>query len=209
MPSSDLLLAFLAATTVFAYMPGPALLYTAAQTIARGRRAGYMAAAGIHLGCYPHVIAASAGLSVLFAAVPVLYTAIKILGAAYLVWLGIAMIRGEGAPGDLTSPAIKSARRAFAQSFLVELLNPKTAVFFIAFLPQFVDPAAVWPVWVQFLVLGSIVNLMFSSADVAVVAFASPLVDRLRKSATASRIARRIGGGILMILGLRLAFDQR
>ncbi|MEQ8667081.1 MAG: LysE family translocator [Rhodospirillales bacterium] len=209
MPSPEMFIAFLAATAVFAYIPGPALLYTAAQTIARGRRAGYMAAAGIHLGCYPHVFAAAAGLSVLFAAVPVLYTVIKIAGAGYLVWLGVAMFRGEASPGDLATPLPKSAGRAFAESFLVELLNPKTALFFVAFLPQFVDPAGAWPVWVQFLALGTIVNLMFSSADVAVVAFAGPLIERLRRSAAASQVARRIGGGILIVLGVRLALDQR
>lgn len=209
MPSTDLLLAFFAATLVFAYMPGPAMLYTAAQTIGRGQRAGLMAAFGIHLGCYPHVIAAAAGLSVVFSVVPVLYTGLKIAGACYLVWLGVMMFRGKEKAAGIEPASMKSGRRAFAESFLVELLNPKTALFFIAFLPQFVDPAATWPVWLQFLVLGTIVNLMFSSADILVIALARPLIARLRTSSAMARIAQRIGGGILIALGLRLAFDER
>ncbi len=114
MPSTELLIAFLATTAVFAYIPGPAMLYAAAQTIARGRWSGLMAALGIHLGGYAHVFAAAAGLSILFHAVPVLYMAVKLAGAAYLVWLGIALFRAR-ADGDAALPGIepKSGRRAF------------------------------------------------------------------------------------------------
>ena len=99
MPGLDILLAFAAATSVFAYFPGPALLYTAAQTLARGRRAGLMAALGIHLGCYAHVFAAAFGLSAVFRHVPELYMALKIVGALYLVVLGIGMSAQLGAAG--------------------------------------------------------------------------------------------------------------
>ena len=147
MPGLDLLLAFAAATAVFAYFPGPALLYTAAQTLARGRRAGLMAALGIHLGCYAHVFAAAFGLSAVFRHVPELYAALKIVGALYLVVLGIGMLRSRGTgAAEAAAPAPKTARRAFLESVLVELLNPKVAIFFIAFLPQFVDPSASLPI---------------------------------------------------------------
>ena len=92
MPSSELMIAFFAATLLFAYMPGPALLYTAAQTVARGRRGGWLAALGLHVGGYVHVLAAALGLALLFKAVPVLYVALKFAGAAYLIWLGVQMI---------------------------------------------------------------------------------------------------------------------
>ena len=92
MPSIEILIAFVAAASVFAYMPGPGTLYTAAQTIARGRSAGLMATLGLHLGGYVHVIAAAAGLSMLFHAVPVMYTILKVAGAVFLVWLGIKLI---------------------------------------------------------------------------------------------------------------------
>jgi len=166
MPRHELLIAFFTATAIFAYMPGPAMLYTTAQTIARGRSAGLMAALGIHLGGYLHVTAAAFGLSALFYAVPVLYLAVKIAGACYLIWLGIGIILQAGRETEAVPEAKrKSARRAFIESVTVEVLNPKTAIFFLAFLPQFVEAGAGLPVWAQFLVLGTIVNLMFSSAS--------------------------------------------
>ncbi len=209
MPSLDLLIAFFATTAVFAYIPGPAMLYAAAQTMARGRAAGLMASLGIHLGCYVHVFAAAVGLSVLFHAVPALYLAVKLAGAAYLVWLGIALIRkaGDGA-SSIPGIAPKSGRRAFLESILVEVLNPKTAIFFVAFLPQFVDPAASFPVWLQFVLLGTIVNLMFSSADVVCVMLAGAVVERLKSSGRAQRIIRRAGGAVLVGLGVHVALQR-
>jgi threonine/homoserine/homoserine lactone efflux protein len=208
MPGLDVLLAFAAATAVFAYFPGPALLYTAAQTLARGRRAGFMAALGIHLGCYAHVFAAAFGLSALFRHVPELYVALKVVGALYLVWLGIGMIRGGGAPAQPGLVAPKSARRAFAESVVVELLNPKVAIFFIAFLPQFVDPSASFPIWLQFLILGTIVNFAFSSADLVAVLAASTVMGKLRTDGLGRKLVRYGGGSILVGLGARLALDR-
>jgi threonine/homoserine/homoserine lactone efflux protein len=208
MPGLDLLLAFAAATAVFAYFPGPALLYTAAQMLARGRRAGLMAALGIHLGCYAHVFAAAFGLSAVFRHVPELYMALKIVGAAYLVWLGIAMMRSRGATPEAATIAPKSAKRAFLESIVVELLNPKVAIFFIAFLPQFVDPSAAFPIGLQFLILGTIVNLAFSSADLVTVFAASAVMHRLRSDGIGRRLVRYGGGSILVGLGARLALDR-
>ena len=124
------------------------MLYAAAQTRAGGRWSGLMAALGLHLGGYLHVAAAAAGLSVLFHAVPVLYTAVKLGGALYLIWLGIAMFRAK-TPGsaDLTAFEPKSGWRALIESITVKALNPKTAIFFLAFLPQFIAPAASLPAW--------------------------------------------------------------
>lgn len=205
MPGLDLLIAFAIATAVFAYFPGPALLYTAAQTLARGRRAGFMAALGIHLGCYVHVFAATFGLSAVFRYVPELYLALKLAGAAYLVWLGISMWRGQAADaGDENRPA-KTTRRALIESMAVEILNPKVALFFVAFLPQFVDPAASLPIALQFFILGVIVNFAFTSADVITVLLADHIVGFLKRSNQGTRIARRVGGGLLIGLGVRLA----
>ncbi|WJH39278.1 LysE family translocator [Aliirhizobium terrae] len=209
MPSYELLIAFFVTTAIFAYIPGPAMLYAAAQTMARGRRGGLMATLGIHLGCYVHVIAAAAGLSVLFHAVPLAYSAVKLIGAAYLIWLGISLFRAR-ASGDTTLPAMaqKSARRAFLESVTVEVLNPKTAIFFMAFLPQFVDASANFPVWLQFLILGAIVNLIFSSADLVCVLLAGAILCRLKKSGTAQRMMQRAGGTILIGLGAHLALQR-
>lgn len=210
MPSIEVFLAFIVATSVFAYMPGPSMLYAAAQSIARGRRAGWFAALGIHLGGYVHVIAAAAGLSVLFQAVPTMYLMLKIAGAAYLIWLGIKIFRGESPvslDNDRTLP--KSPEHAFWESVTVEVLNPKTAIFFVAFLPQFADPNGNLEIWVQLLILGAIVNVMFSSADVLCVALADKVTKLFKSSRSANRIAQKIGGSILVALGANLALDRQ
>ncbi|WP_417688419.1 LysE family translocator [Roseibium sp.] len=209
MADVDTLLAFALASVLFAYMPGPALLYTAAQTISRGRSAGLSAALGIHLGCYVHVFAAAFGLSAIFLAVPTLYAAMKVLGGAYLIWLGIQMIRSRiaGNEADVVLPP-KSRQRSFLDSILVEVLNPKVALFFIAFLPQFVAPEGSLPIWLQFLILGTVVNFSFTSADLLVVFFASSVRDRLSRSSRWQDLTRWIGGTVLMGLGLKLATER-
>jgi threonine/homoserine/homoserine lactone efflux protein len=209
MPGLDLLIPFAIATALFAYFPGPALLYTAAQTLARGRRAGFMAAFGIHLGCYLHVVAAALGLSAMLHYVPTLYVALKLAGAGYLIWLGIGMWRRQAAsPGTTTLPA-KTTRRALIESMIVEILNPKVALFFLAFLPQFVDPSASLPVGAQFLILGVIVNVAFSSADVVTVLLADRLVGHLRHAGRGMRLVKQLGGGVLMALGVQLALSRQ
>jgi threonine/homoserine/homoserine lactone efflux protein len=209
MPSAELLIAFFATTAVFAYIPGPAMLYAAAQTMARGRLAGLMASLGIHLGCYVHVFAAAAGLSVLFHAVPALYLAVKLAGAAYLIWLGFNLLRareGDAASGAGLQP--KSGRRAFLESITVEILNPKTAIFFVAFLPQFIDASRSFPIWLQFVILGTIVNLMFSSADIVCVLLAGAVVTRLRRSSHARRLMQRAGGAVLVGVGAHIVLQR-
>jgi threonine/homoserine/homoserine lactone efflux protein len=210
MPGTDILTAFFLAAAVFAYMPGPAMLYATAQTLARGRRAGWMAALGIHLGGYAHVLAAAFGLALVFQAVPMLYVALKLCGAIYLVWLGVGLWRA-GPPGAVTPPqvAARTPRRAFWESVTVEVLNPKTALFYLAFLPQFTDATASLPLWVQLFVLGTIVNVMFSSADVACVLMADRISRLVRHSGQGGRLAQRVGGSILMGLGAKLALDIR
>jgi threonine/homoserine/homoserine lactone efflux protein len=209
MPPLELLLAFLATTAIFAFIPGPAMLYAAAQTLAGGRWSGLMASLGIHLGGYVHVIAAAAGLSVIFHAVPTLYMAVKLFGAAYLVWLGISLFRAK-TQGDaaITGLAAKSGRRAFIESITVEVLNPKAAIFYLAFLPQFVDTSASFAIWVQFILLGTIVNTMFSVADMLAVVLAGVVMSKLRRSSQAQRIMQRMGGSILVGLGAHLAFQR-
>lgn len=209
MPSLDVLLAFFVTTAIFAFMPGPAMLYAAARTLAGGRWSGFMASLGIHLGGYGHVIAAAAGLSILFHAVPILYMVVKFAGAVYLVWLGISLFRAKGeAGGGAAGATPQSGRRAFLESVTVELLNPKTAVFFLAFLPQFIDPAGGVPIWLQFVLLGTFVNLMFSLADIVCVLLASAVETRLRRSSRAQRLLRRAGGAMLVGLGAHLALQR-
>lgn len=208
MASWETLLAFATLTLLVAYFPGPAVLYTAAQTIAHGRRAGLMAMLGIHLGCYLHVFAAAFGLSAVFKHVPELYLAVKLAGAFYLVWLGIGMIRSRlGAPEQQVRPP-KTVRRALVDSFIVEILNPKVALFFIALLPQFVDPAGSLPVWAQLLILGVIVNFAFSSADLVTVFGATVVMKTMKASRAGFGIGRWLGGGMMIGLGVKLAVDK-
>ncbi|MDQ6438244.1 LysE family translocator [Mesorhizobium sp. LHD-90] len=208
MPSTEVMIAFFATTAIFAFIPGPAMLYATARTLAGGRWSGLMASLGIHIGGYVHVFAAAAGLSVLFHAVPPLYMAVKLAGAIYLIWLGISLFRSK-AQGEVAMPgaAPKSARRAFLQSVTVEVLNPKTAIFFMAFLPQFIDASGA-PVWIQFVVLGTIVNLMFSFADIVGVLLASAVMAKLRQSSRAQKLMQRAGGAILVGLGAHLALQR-
>jgi threonine/homoserine/homoserine lactone efflux protein len=161
------------------------------------------------LGGYAHVIAAAAGLSVVFHAVPPLYAAVKLFGAAYLVWLGLTMIRAKATGADGAPVVVrKTGRRALVEGITVEVLNPKTAMFFLAFLPQFTDPGAGLPVWAQFMILGSTVNLMFALADVVAVLLASGVVTRLGRASRVQRTVQQLGGGILVALGLRLALQK-
>jgi len=209
MPDWNTLFAFLVTTSVFAFIPGPAMLYVAARTIAAGRKAGMMAVLGVHLGSYAHIVAAAAGLSVLFHAVPVVYALVKLAGAIYLIWLGIMLFRTKASgPGELQAETPRSARKAFAESIVVEVLNPKTAIFFLAFLPQFIDSAASFPVWVQFVVLGLAVSVIFTIADIFAVALAGLVMARLNRSSTAQKLAQRAGGTILVGLGAHLALQR-
>lgn len=206
MPNLDTLIAFFVATSVFAYMPGPSTLYATAQTLALGKRGGLFAALGIHVGGYVHVLAAALGLAALFEVIPILYTAMKLAGAAYLVWLGAKFILNR-------QPLFVESEQAsqtitFWQSATVEVLNPKTALFYVAFLPQFTDLTATSPLWVQLLLLGTIVNIMFSSADLICVLLAEKLSAMFKTSESFGAIANRVGGGILIALGVNLATSK-
>jgi threonine/homoserine/homoserine lactone efflux protein len=134
---------------------------------------------------------------------------VKLAGAAYLVWLGISLFRAKVAgSGDLPAMQSKSSRQAFLESVIVEVFNPKTALFFMAFLPQFIDAAAVFPVWLQFVILGTIVNMMFSSADIVCVLLAGAMMSRLRRSGRMQQLMQRAGGSVLVGLGAHLALQK-
>lgn len=209
MAPTETLVTYLLAMTVFAYVPGPGILYAAAQTVARGRRAGFMAALGLHVGGYVHVLAAASGLSAALAYTPVVYSAIKLIGAFYLIWFGISLIRQRAGPGKELVVRQKSARKAFLESVVVEALNPKTALFFVAFLPQFADPGAAWPVWLQLIVLGVATQIVFTSADIVTVLTASIVTARAKAGGHVQRLLKWLGGSILIGLGAKLALDNK
>ena len=206
MPNSELLIAFLLATSVFAYMPGPSTLYATAQTLALGRRGGLFAALGIHVGGYVHVFAAALGVAAMFELVPMLYSVMKLAGAAYLVWLGLRFILKR--PPAIEEVGVPVQKTTFWQSATVEILNPKTALFYVAFLPQFTDVGATFPIWAQLLILGTVVNVMFSSADLICVFLADRISSMLKDSKSSGKIANWVGGSILIALGVNLATSR-
>lgn len=156
---------FLAATTLLAVTPGPGLMYVTARAIAGGRAEGLASSFGTAVGGMAHVLAGAIGLSALVMASAEAFTVIKIMGAAYLVWIGIRTIREARPLTKEIDIAAHGVRRAFGEGILVEALNPKTAAFFLAFLPQFIDPAR-GDVALQFIVLGTITVTMNTLADV-------------------------------------------
>ena len=193
---------FLDAAATFAFVPGPSIVYLIGRTLAGGKRAGLAAMAGVHAGGYVHVIAATAGLTALFELVPWAFAALKLAGAGYVIWLGLRLLIWPesltGGPGQKLS---------FWQSFLTEVLNPTTALFFLAFLPQFASPEAALPLPLQLLILGVATNLLFSLADLPYVLAAGSLREKIAQTRLAQRI-QRAGGAILVGLGLHLAFSR-
>ncbi|KQT69711.1 MULTISPECIES: LysE family translocator [unclassified Aureimonas] len=205
MVSFDVLFAFVLTTAIMAFVPGPAVLYAMARTVASGRRAGLLAALGIHLGTYVHIASTSAGLSALFRAMPALYVGVKLAGAAYVVWIGISMMRSTiGADKTSRAAAPRSGSRAFVESVFVEILNPTTALFFLAFLPQLVNAGSAVPHWAQLAMLGTAVGFVFTLADVTYVLLASTVLEQLKRSSHLEARCRQVGGLLLMGLGVQM-----
>lgn len=213
MPEISQLALFAAAATVLALTPGPGIFYVAARTLSGGKAEGIASSLGTGLGGMVHVLAGSLGVSALVLASAELFTALKLLGAAYLVWIGCRAIwtaRQDAAAAAQGIPAAAPVgkRRAFREGIAVEALNPKTAAFFLAFLPQFVDPSH-GHVASQFAVLGLVSVLLNTLVDVAVAIGAA----RVRSSAAARpaliRRLREASGAVMVALGLGLALARR
>jgi len=217
MPDLSQLALYFAAALVLAVTPGPGIFYVAARTLAGGRAEGVASSLGTGLGGMVHVLAGSLGVSAIVLASAELFTALKLIGAAYLIWVGLRTFQSarqsarQDAPAGLSDgPAVRRVGpgRAFREGVLIEALNPKTAAFFLAFVPQFVDPARGQVAW-QFVVLGFVSVALNTLADI-VVAFAA---SRIREGAAARpaliRRLREISGGAMVALGIGLALAKR
>jgi threonine/homoserine/homoserine lactone efflux protein len=213
MPDPTQFALFFVAALLLAITPGPGIFYVAARTLAGGRTEGMASSFGTGLGGMVHVFAGALGVSAIVLASAELFTALKLIGAVYLVWLGIRTIqiaRRDAAAALIQSEDIAPAgsRRAFREGAIVEALNPKTAAFFLAFIPQFVDSSA-GNVALQFLLLGFVSVILNTLADIGV-AFAA---SRIRQGAAARpNLVRRLreGSGAAMVaLGIGLAFAKR
>jgi threonine/homoserine/homoserine lactone efflux protein len=199
---------FLSAAGVLALMPGPGIFYVAARTLAGGRSEGLASSFGTGLGGFVHIIAGAIGVSALVMASAEAFTVLKVAGAFYLVYLGIKTWREAGAAPEFGNGPAMGARKAFKEGVIVEAFNPKTAAFFLAFLPQFVDPHA-GSVALQFIVLGTISVFLNTSVDMVVTCAASAVRDRLAKRPVIFRRMRQTSGGILCALGVTLALAKR
>jgi threonine/homoserine/homoserine lactone efflux protein len=184
------------------------MLYVAARSTSEGRRAGILSAFAIATGTLVHIASVALGLTALLAAVPVAYEILRMAGAVYLMYLGIRMILRKGAVDGSSPPPPASSWSVFRQGVLTNVLNPKVALFFLAFLPQFVDPAR-GPVVTQVVFLGLLFNTSGTLVNVVVALGASGVAARVRESSGLQDIARKVTGGIFIVLGLRLAFGER
>jgi threonine/homoserine/homoserine lactone efflux protein len=197
---------FLLAALVVAAVPGPGIFYVAARTLSGGKRAGIASTFGTALGGLVHVIAGAVGVSALILASAELFTALKFAGALYLVWLGFKTFRE--ARDLLPQQAIAAGTlRVFREGVLVEALNPKTAAFFLAFIPQFIDPAGY--VAFQFIILGLISVALNTLADVVVVMMAASARAGLTRNPNLLQRLRQGSGLFIAGLGISLALARR
>lgn len=202
MPTYSTLAVFAVASLALAVVPGPAVLYIIARSVDQGRRAGFVSALGIATGGLVHILAAAVGLSALVMSSAAAYTVVKYAGALYLIWVGIQKLRERDLDAaTVEPPPAVSLRRVFWQGAVVNVLNPKTALFFLALLPQFVDVSrGAVPLQIGFLGCVFVVVALASDSTYAVAAAA--LGGRLRASARHARRRRLLTGGTYLTLGV-------
>jgi|SRR5579862_64842 threonine/homoserine/homoserine lactone efflux protein len=196
---------FFIAALVLAATPGPGILYVLARTLAGGRSEGILSSLGTFAGGMFHVIAAALGISAILAASAVAFHTVKYAGAAYLVWLGIRMIQTRNA--EMPAGTLAPSRGAFAQGIVTEVLNPKTALFFLSFIPQFIS-TRLGHVFLQFLILGMVSVALNTTADLLVVSLAVPLGGKLKENAVFRRRQRMASGCGVIGLGAYVALAK-
>ena len=196
---------FFIAALILAATPGPGIFYVLARTLAGGRREGILSSLGTFTGGMVHVLAAALGISAILAASAVAFHTVKYAGAAYLVWLGIRMIRTRNA--ELPAETFTPSRGAFGQGIVTEVLNPKTALFFLSFIPQFISQQ-LGHIFLQFLIFGAVSVALNTTADLLVVTLAVPLGGKLKSSTTFRRRQRAASGLGMIGLGAYVALSD-
>jgi threonine/homoserine/homoserine lactone efflux protein len=207
MPDPSALALFTVAAITLLVIPGPSVLYIVTRSVDQGRAAGLASVGGVHVGTLVHVAAAALGLSALLVSSATAYNAVRWLGAAYLVWLGIQRLRTGDEPSWSSKdprPSRRGLRRVFAQGVVVNVLNPKTALFFFAFLPQFVDTSR-GSVPFQVMVFGVAFILLGLVSDGAYALLASTGAGWLRRRPGVAKASRLVSGGVLISLGVSTA----
>jgi threonine/homoserine/homoserine lactone efflux protein len=203
MPDASTLLLFAGASLALLAVPGPAVIYVVTRSLDQGRTAGIVSVLGVETGTFAYALAAAAGLTGLIAASEIGFTVVRYAGAAYLVYLGVRKLLQREEPAD----ALPSARsRLFLKGAVVQLLNPKIAIFFLAFLPQFVDSSR-GPIAVQILVLGTVFTLLAVLSDGAYVLLAGAVGGWLRSGRRARRRLAKLSGGVYIGLGVSAALS--
>ncbi|WP_071872228.1 LysE family translocator [Atopomonas hussainii] len=203
-------LVFFSAALALNLAPGPDLLFILSRTLAHGTRVGLASAAGVCSGAVVHVLAAALGLSALLASSALAFSVVKYLGAAYLVYLGVQTLRSAGSSftPKAAQDAPRSAWRAYREGVLVDILNPKVAIFFMAFLPQFVRPEYGQPT-LQLIGLGLLVIVVAMLVEGSFVLLAGRATRFFREQAKAALWLDRLLGGVLLALAGRLALSER
>lgn len=198
-PSGPLFFTFLLASVVLAVTPGPGVFYIVTRSLVQGRRSGLVSVAAVALGNLGNVVAASVGLAALFAVSSAAFTVVKYAGAFYLVYLGVQMLRESRAEVSASMPQAAPVVHIFRDGFVVALFNPKTTVFFAAFLPQFLSPAS--PMF-QTMALGSLFVAIAAVTDSAYALAAGAFAPALTRARGARRIGCWLGGGAFIGLGI-------
>lgn len=213
MPDAPQLLMFIAAGWLLNLTPGPDVLYIVTHALRHGVRAGVVAALGIVSGCFVHVVAAALGVSALLATSATAFTVLKWLGAAYLVWMGVRLLLAKGSGTSVipvehqTATAPVDLRRVFRRGFLTNVLNPKVALFFLAFVPQFIAPDASDKV-LAFLLLGLLFNLNSLPINVGYAWLAGWAARRVDTVQRAMHWMDRAAGFMFVGFGLKLAMTD-
>ena len=206
MPDSQTIWLFCLAATALIVIPGPAVLYIVAQSVGQGRRAGLVSASGVASGGLVHVLGAAVGLSGLLLSSATLFSAVKLAGAAYLVYLGARRLLGREASAFVAPSEARSPRRLYRDGVVVNILNPKTALFFYAFLPQFLDPGR-GSVVLQALVLGALFVAIALLSDSVWALASGSAAGWLKARPIAAHVERWVTGTVLVGLGAAAALS--
>ena len=205
LPPWPQLSAFVVASLVLAVTPGPAVLYIVTRSLAQGRRSGLASVSGVALGNFGNAVGAAVGLASLFAVSALAFTVVKYAGAAYLLWLGVQAMRARGTEAAVVAPAAQPVRRVFRDGFLVALLNPKTAIFFAAFLPQFMSVGPGASSLAQSVALGALFVAVAAVSDSCYALAAGSVGPALARAGRWRGAGRYLTGGVFIGLGLLTA----
>lgn len=207
MYDSTTLITFITASIVIILAPGPAQALVLTRTIGEGRKAGIITAIGLNTATFVHAIAAALGLSAILATSTAAYIIVKYLGAAYLIYLGIKAFSKQKIGETSANTQGRSSTGPFAKAFITGVLNPKVTLFFLAFVPQFVDPRHGWII-LQFITLGAILAILDIVYESMLVFIAATMVPRFTQDGKFSIWRQRITGTVLIGLGVRLLFME-